>query len=160
MKLKKIVFLEVLFSVAVLLSVMVALDLIPSLQPSKQTTSIGLYNSESLLKGTLQLDSGGFVIIPFSYTSIDPVVLVLKIPFQACEEPGYFTLYCNYRNVASVFVNSESPPLTLNLISLSGFDWAEPLFYMYGLNDLLFESKSENGYSGNISYQVILRGTR
>jgi len=106
------------------------------------------------------LTSGGFAIIPFEYSSYDPAIIVLEVAVLNCENPGNFTLYCNYRNIASAWANSETPPLTLNLISVAGSDWIEPRSAMFGLNELLFESNAQNGYSGKLSYQITIRGSR
>lgn len=160
MKLTKIVFFEVLSFVALLLVVMVALELIPFLQPSKQNNSISLYSSVSYPENTVTLTNGGSVIAPFSYSSYDPAIIVVKLSFQTCEKQGYLLVYCNYRNVASVFVEPEAPPVVLNLISFSGTDWVEPPSAMFGMNELLFESESQNGYAGTLSYQITLRGSR
>jgi hypothetical protein len=119
-----------------------------------------MYNSKLHLKGTLSLTSGGFAIIPFEYSSYDPAIIVLEVAVLNCENPGNFTLYCNYRNIASAWANSETPPLTLNLISVAGSDWIEPRSAMFGLNELLFESNAQNGYSGKLSYQITIRGSR
>jgi hypothetical protein len=146
--------------VFVLLLAITAFELIPSLQPSNDDSSIDMYNSKLHLKGTLSLTSGGFAIIPFEYRSYDPAIIVLELSVLNCENPGNFTLYCNYRSIASVWANSETPPVTLNLISVSGSDWIEPVSAMFGLNELLFESNDQNGYSGNLSYQITIRGSR
>ena len=160
MRLSKIVFFEVVFSVAILLSVMVALDMIPFLQPSNQVNSIGLYSSIYYPEKTVTLESGDFKIAPFSFSSYDPAIIILKLSFQNSEEQGYLTVYCNYRSIASIFVRSDTPPVFLNLISVSGGDWVEPPSAMSGMNELLFESKSENGFTGTFSYQITLRGSR
>lgn len=160
MKLKKIIFLEIISLVFILLLAIVAFDLIPSLKPSDENSSIDMYTSKSHLKGTLSLTLGGFAIIPFEYSSYDPAIIILEISFLNCKNPGTLTLHLNYRNIASVLVNSDSPPLTLNLISVAGSDWIEPLSAMFGLNELLLESNDQNGYSGNLSYQITIRGSR
>ena len=160
MKLKTIVTFEVLSFAAVLLTVMATLGLVPSLQPSKQNTSIGLYSTISFPKNTIKLASGGSVNMPFKYSSYDPAIIILELSFQTCEEPGYLIIYCNYRRVASIFVSPETPPLILNLISVSGSDWVERPSAMFGRNELLFESESQNGYAGNLTYQITLRGSR
>ena len=160
MKLEKIVLLEVLFFAALLLTIMATLELIPFLQPSKHNTSIGLYNAISFPKNTIKLTSGEFVKIPFQYSSYDPAIIILELSFQTCEEPGYLIIYCNYIRVTSIFVSPETPPLYLNLISFSGTDWVEPPSAMFGLNELIFESEPKNGYAGNLTYQITLRGSR
>lgn len=160
MKLKKILVFEILSFVAVLLMIMATLKLIPSLQPSQQNTSIELYSARSLPKHTITLASGGSATLPFIYSSYDPAIIILELSFQTCEEPGYLTLYCNYRRIASIFVNPETPPLFFNLISVSGSDWVEISTGMFGLNELLFMSESQNGYAGTLTYQITLRGSR
>ena len=159
MKLKKIVFFEVLSFVALLLVVMVTLELIPFLQPSKQNTSIGLYSSISYPENTVTLTSDDLKIARFNYSSYDPAIIVLKLSFKTCEEQGYLLVYCNYRIVASIFVEPETPPVVLNLISVSGLDWVEP-FAIFGMNELLFETAQKNGYAGTLCYQITLRGSR
>ena len=160
MRLKRIVFFEIVSVVAVLLAAMAALVLIPSLQPSKQNASISLYSVRSFPKNTITLTSGAAINVPFDYSSYDPAIIVLELSFQNCEEPGHLTLYCNYRRVASIFAGPETPALFLNLISVSGSDWVEPPSAMFGTNELLFESELQNGYEGSLTYQVTLRGSR
>jgi hypothetical protein len=159
MKLGKIVFFEVLAFMAVLITVMISLEMIPSFQPSRNNTSIGLYNSVSFPKNTIILVSNGSVKTTFKYSSYDPAIIVLGLSFQTTK-PGYLTVYCNYRKVASIYVTSETLPMSFNMVSFSGADWIEPLSAMFGLNDLLFESEPKNGFVGDLTYQISLRGSR
>lgn len=160
MRLRRLVFLEVIFFMAVLISLVVILQLLPFLQPSKENTSIGLYNTKSYPKTPLTMASGSSITLPFYYSSYDPAIIILELIFQTCEQPGYFRAYCNYRNIASIFVSPETPPVTINLISVSGSDWVEPPTAMLGRNELLFESETTNGYAGNLTFQITLRGSR
>jgi len=159
-KLRRLVFLEVIFFVAVLISLVIILQIIPFLQPSKENTSIGLYNTKFYPKTPITITSGSSITLPFEYSSYDPAIIILELSFQTCDEPGYLKVYCNYRNIASIFVSTEAPPVVINLISVSGSDWVEPPTAMLGRNELLFESEPPNGYTGSFTYQITLRGSR
>jgi hypothetical protein len=159
-KLNKLVLFEIVFLAAVLIAVMTAFILIPSLQPSNQDTLIEVYSARTFPKYNVTLARDTLAIVPFEYSSYEPAIILLEVSFQTCDEPGYMNLYCNYRKVASIYVSAETPPLAFNMISVSGSDWVEKPSVMYGQNELLFESTSQNGYAGNLTYQITLRGSR
>jgi hypothetical protein len=160
MKLKKIFAVEITLVLIVLIVIMVFIETAPYLASSRDNDSIGVFDQKSYPKRTLSLASGKSANATFNYSSYDPSIIVLDLSFETCEKPGYFLLYCNYREIVNIFINSETPPLTLNLISVSGLDWVEPPSAMFGLNELLFESPSQDGYAGTLAYQISLRGSR
>jgi len=106
------------------------------------------------------MTNGASITLPFNYSSFDPAIIILELAIQTCETPGYLSIYCNYRNVASIFIDSQTQPITFNLISVAGIDWAEIPTAMFGRNELLFESEAPNGYEGSLTYQITLKGSR
>jgi len=159
-KLKKLFAVEITLVLVVITVTMVFVEVTPYLVSSRANGSIGVFKQESYPRGTLRLTSGQLANSTFKYSSYDPSIIVLNLSFEICEKPGYLILYCNYREIAKLFINPETPPITLNLVSFSGLDWIEPPTAMFGLNELVFESASKDGYAGTLTYQINLRGSR
>ena len=159
-KLKKIFAMEIALVLVVITITIVFVELTPYLASSFENGSIDAFKQKSYPKGTLSLVRGKSVTVPFNYSSYDPSIIVLDLSFETCDKPGYLVLYCNYKEISNIFITSETSPLTLNLISVSGLDWVEPVTAMSGINELLFESASQNGYEGTLTCQISLRGSR
>ena len=160
MKLKKLFAVEIASIVVLVAVVVVFVGVTPYLGSSEQSYSIDMYQKKSYPKSEISLARGQNENVTFAYNTYDPSIIVLDLSFETCENPGYLNVYCNYRTIASLYIDQETPPLTLNLISVSGLDWVEPLTAMSGINEFVFESQSQNGYAGTLNFQITLRGSR
>lgn len=160
MNLKKIVIIETISIVVIFVAIVTFIEIIPSLQPSEENDKIFPYNSVTILENTINLADKEFVKAPFKYSTYDPAIVVLDITFINCDRQGYLTIYCNYRRIIRLFVDPYTLKQSIIMFSFSGSDWVEPPTAMFGFNELLFESDSQNGFSGKISYQITFRGTR
>jgi hypothetical protein len=160
MKLKVLFALEIAIIVGVLAFALAYLWVTPYLGSSQQYGSMESYSQKSNPVNYLSLEKGQPGIVRFNYTSYDPAIVVLDLRFDSIDSLGDFDIFCNYRHVATISVTPETQKITLNLVSFSGLDWVEPMTSMFGLNDLVFESNSPNGYAGIIAYQISFRGTR
>jgi hypothetical protein len=160
MKLKKLIVIEISILVVVLFLILAFVEIAPYLGASKQKDTIGLYSEREFARGRTTLAVGETIAVNFTYPSYDPAILTLDITFLFGKSPGYLTLRCNHRIFASIFVTQENTNLSFVGVSFSGRDWVEPPSSMFGLNEIAFESDSNNGYAGTLSYKISSRGSR
>ena len=160
MKLRGLFVIEIGIIVAIIVSAVAFLLLLPGLGSSQQYESMDSYSQKTTPMKYISIINDQPGLVRFNYTSYDPSIIVLDLYFDSIEKPGDFDVFCNYRHVATVSVTPETKKTTLNLVSFSGLDWVEPMTSMFGLNDLVFESKDSNGFLGAISYQISFRGSR
>lgn len=160
MKLKKLIFVEIAILIVALLLVLVLVGVAPYLRSSKQKNTIALYQEREFARGNTTLEVGETTSVKFTYPSYDPAILILDIEILTLKSPGYLVLRCNSRIFASVFVGSEDSHLSFTGVSFSGRDWVQPPSSMFGLNEIAFESESNNGYAGTFSYKISSRGSR
>ena len=160
MKLKKLIIVEIAVLVVALVSVLLFVEIAPYLRSSTQENRIGLYEEREFARGSTVLAVGETSTVNFTYPSYDPAILTLDVTFLFWESPGYLTLRCNHRILASVFVKPDNQDLSFVLVSFSGRDWVEPPSSMFGLNEIAFESESKNGYAGTLGYRVSSMGSR
>jgi len=160
LKIGKLFVAEIAVLSAVVLLVVSFAEFAPYLWSSRSQGKIGLYEEREFLRGNLMLAVGESMIVNFSYPTYDPAILVFKISFLDLEMPGYFTLLCNYRTLATVFVDSGDSDFSFTGISFSGRDWVEPVSGMSGLSEITFQSESKDGFAGRFDYQINARGSR
>jgi len=159
-KLKGLFVLEIGIIVIIIVSAIAFLLLMPSLGSSQLYESMDSYSQKTTPIHYISIIRDQPGIVRFNYSSYDPSIIVLDLYFESVDTPGDFDIFCNYRHAATVSVTPETKKTTLNLVSFSGLDWVEPMTSMFGLNDLIFESKDTNGFLGTISYQITFRGSR
>lgn len=162
MNLRKIVTIEITVIVVVIAIVLLVVEGTPYFVSSSSNSSIGVYNQKEFAKGTETLGAGQTASAQFNYSSFDPAILVIDLTFQNWQNPGRLSMYCNGRNIATIFATPDNPTVRLTMISTSGWDWVKPPSinsYTYG-NEVSFVSETENGYAGTFSYQIDIRGSK
>lgn len=160
MKLRKLVFVEIILLVMAMLLILASMEIAPFLKSSKLKSSIGLYQEREYARGNVTLEVGGRSSVRFIYTSYDPAILIVDITFLTWKTTGYLTLRCNNRVFASVFAEPENSQLSVIVVSVSGREWVEPPSSMFGINEITFESESVDGYEGTLIYKISIRGSR
>ena len=159
MKLKKLIVLEISLLIVIFISLAAYIENSFYLG-SPETAKIGLYNEREFARGNVTVVPGEIGIVRFSYSIYEPTILVLELAFRSVEKPGYLMVRCNNRPLQPFWVSPANSTIILNVMSVSGAEWVEPLSSMFGLNDIVFESDAINGFEGLIDYRIKLRGTR
>jgi hypothetical protein len=162
LKLKKLFVAEIASVAIVLVVVLFSVEVIPYLASSATDSQIGIYNQKEYAKDTVFLTLGQTATAQFNYSTYDPAILVVDLAFQSWEIPGYMTLYCNGRIIATFLASPNNPTVRFTTISVSGWDWVKPPSnnaLTYG-NEVTFVSESESGYEGTFSYDIGIRGSR
>jgi hypothetical protein len=162
LKLKKLFIVEIASIAIVIVLVMVFVEFTPYLASASQNDSVGMYNEKVFTKGTVTMAMGDSAGSQFNYTTYDPAILVIDLAFQSWESPGFLSLYCNGRQIATFLASPQNPTVRLTTISVSGWDWVKPPStntFTYG-NEVDFTSRSENGYQGTFDYTISIRGSR
>lgn len=117
---------------------------------------LGLFSERRYTNGTITLARGGEAFGLFRYNSYEPVILTLNIEYLSVEKSGYLTVYCNGRVGGTVLVTSSSGPVQLTLVTTAGVDWVKA----NSQNAVMFKSPASDGFEGQFSYVVSLRGSR
>jgi hypothetical protein len=162
LKLKKLLFVEIATVAIVLVAILFFVEVSPYLASSKPNSQIGLYNQKEFARDNVTLAVGQTAGAQFNYSSYDPAILVIDLAFQNWQTPGYLSLYCNGRIIATIYASSSNPTVRFTTISVSGWDWVKPPSlnsFTYG-NEVTFSSDPQNGYEGTFDYQISIRGSR
>jgi hypothetical protein len=162
LKLKKLFAIEIASVIVVLVIIMFFVEVTPYLVSSKPNAQIGVYNQKEFAKDIVTLASGQTASAQFNYSTYDPAILIIDLTFQNWQTPGYLSLYCNGRIIATVYASTANPEIHFTTISVSGWDWVKPPStnsFTYG-NEVTFSSEPQNGYEGTFSYQISIRGSR
>ncbi len=162
MKLKSLFAFEIAAVAVAIIVIMFFVEFTPYLASSKPNSQIGVYNQREYAKGSVSLAMGQTASAQFNYSTYDPAILVVDLAFQNWQNSGYLSLYCNGRVIATIQATPNNPSVRLTTISVSGWDWVKPPSvnaFTYG-NEVTFVSEPENGYEGNFSYQISIRGSR
>jgi hypothetical protein len=162
LKLQKLFVVEIASIVIILVVILVAVEVSPYLASASQDNQIGMYNQKEFAKGTITLAKGQSASAQFNYTTYDPAILIVDIAFKSWQTPGRLSLYCNGRVIATIQASVVNPNVHFSTISVSGWDYVKPPSidsYTYG-NEVSFVSDIENGYAGDFSYQISIRGSR
>ena len=167
MKLGKLIIVEIFAAVVVLLVIVVAIQGIPSFGTSGQSATVSMYEQKEYSHGIATLATGETARTRFNYTTYDPAILTVDLTFSDWQKSGNLTLYCNGREIATVYASPDQPKININALSFSGADWVQPSsaawptlgsFFAYG-NEVSFVS-SPDGFSGSFNYVVSVRGSR
>jgi hypothetical protein len=167
LKLGKLIVVEIAIAAIVLLVVIVAIQGIPSFGSASQSSTVSMYQQKVYSSGSETLGVGETARTRFNYTTYDPAILTIDLQFHDWQKNGNLTLYCNGREITTVFASPEKPDIHINAISFSGADWVQPSsaswptlgsFFAYG-NEVSFVSGS-GGFSGSFDYVVSVRGSR
>jgi hypothetical protein len=162
LKLKKLFLVEIVTVVVILVFIMLFVEVTPYLASSKPNSQIGVYNQKEFASDLVTLAIGESAYARFNYSTYDPAILVIDLSFQNWQTPGYLTLYCNGRIIATVYASSSNPTMHFTTISVSGWDWVQPPSlnsFTYG-NEVTFTSEPQNGYEGTFSCVISIRGSR
>ena len=162
MNLKKLFAVEIASVVIIIAVILVVVEVTPYLASASQNNQIGMYNQKEYAKGTITLAKGQSASAQFNYTTYDPAILIVDIAFQTWQTPGSLSLYCNGRIIATIQAKPDNPNVRTSTISFSGWDYVKsPSIdaFTYG-NEVSFVSDFENGYAGDFSYQISIRGSR
>jgi hypothetical protein len=153
---------EIAAVVVILVVILFVVEISPYLASASQSSQIGMYNQKEFAKGTVTLAQGQNANAQFNYTTYDPAILVVDVSFQSWQNPGFLSIYCNGRVVATVYAAPDTPKLHFTTISVSGWDYVKsPSIdsFTYG-NEVSFVSGLANGYAGDFSYEISIRGSR
>lgn len=159
---KKLFAAEIVLVVVILVVILVFVEVTPYLASANQSDQIDMYTQKEFAKGNATLVKGESVSARFNYTTYDPAILIVDLTFQNWQRPGDLSLYCNGRIIATLQATPDNPKVHLSTISVSGFDIVKapaPNSFTYG-NELTFVSDLQNGYQGDFSYQISIRGSR
>jgi hypothetical protein len=162
LKLKGLFAVEVASIITVVVLVLVFVEVTPYLASGNQNKSIGIYGQRIYVQGTTEIASGEIASAQFNYSSYDPAILVVDLNFRTWPTPGYLSLSCNGRTIATINVTPDMPAVRFTTISLSGWDWVKPPSadaYTYG-NEVTFVSDAGGGYEGAFDYKISIRGSR
>jgi hypothetical protein len=162
LKLKKLFAVEIAIAAVILVAILLVVEVTPYLASANQNNQIGMYNQREFAKGSVTLSRGQTVSAQFNYSTYDPAILVVDLTFQSWQNSGRLSLYCNGIIIATIRATPNNPTVRFSTISVSGWDWVKPPSvnsFTYG-NEVTFSSDSENGYEGDFTYQISIRGSR
>ena len=160
MKLKKLIVLETTVVASVLVLLVAIVNFTSYLGTSNSTHEVSLYIEKEYALGNLTIVPGEIKYIWFNYSSYEPTILLLELSFKSWKTPGNLNVRCNNNPIKTIFATPENPNISLVVATTSGSEWVEPQSSMFGLNEVIFESDLENGFEGQVSYQIRLRGAR
>lgn len=162
MKLKKLFAVEIALAAVILVVILFVLEVTPYLASANQNSQIGMYNQREFARGAVTLSKGQIASAQFNYSTYDPAILIVDLAFQNWQTSGRLSLYCNGIIIATIHATQENPTVRFTTISVSGWDWVKPPSinsFTYG-NEVTFVSDPENGYEGDFTYQISVRGSR
>ena len=162
MKLRKLFAVEIASAAVILVVILIVLEVVPYLASASQNSRVEMYNQREFAKGAVTLSRGQIASAQFNYSTYDPAILVVDLTFQNWQTPGRLSLYCNGIIIAHILASPDNPTVRFSTISLSGWDWVKPPSinaFTYG-NEVTFVSDPENGFEGDFSYQISIRGSR
>jgi hypothetical protein len=162
LKLKKLFAIEIASAAIILVVVLGVVEVAPYLASASQNNQIGMYNQRKFAEGAVTLTKGQIASAQFNYSTYDPAILIVDLAFQSWQTPGRLSLYCNGRLIATIHATPANPTVRFTTISVSGWDWVKPPSinsFTYG-NEVTFNSDPQNGYEGDFTYQISIRGSR
>jgi hypothetical protein len=160
--LKKLFAAEIAIVVIVLVVILFVVEVSPYLASASLNRQIGMFNQKEFAKGNVTLAVGQSASARFNYTTYDPAILIVDIAFKSWQTPGQLSLYCNGRVIATIQATPDNPNVHFSTISVSGWDYVKPPSidsFTYG-NEVSFVSDLQNGYVGDFTYQISIRGSR
>ncbi len=117
---------------------------------------LGLFSERKYSEATITLARGGEAVSLFRYNSYEPAILVLNIDYLSVEKSGYLEIYCNGKTAGKLLVAAGSGPAQLTLVTTAGVDWVKA----NSQNSVFFKSPLADGFEGQFSYEISLRGSR
>ena len=147
----------------VLMVIVVAIEVNPTLSGSSQTAPIGAFNGKIYSTDTVAIGRGQSFSAAFDYQSYEPAILVIDVQCSDIQNAGVLSIICNGRYVGSIQVSPDKPTGALSAISVCGSEWVKPpsaYSTVAFTNQVIVSSDYDTGFEGTVKYQISLKGSQ